>query len=179
MSKYVFVDTGNVSFYDDSLHQTIPTRANPVSDADWQTYLGNQQSYTFDNTGKLIQVPAAQLLAHAQQVQIGQLQQSYQQALDAGFTSSASGTSTVYGYGPADQLKWMKLFISVNSSVATYPVSVIAKNGSVVQLTQAQLQQLIADINAWEWPLENKLHTLLAQVQGATTVSAVQAIVWT
>ena len=180
MAKYVLLDSnGNVTgFYADDVHTTIPSGALPISDSDWQTYLNDQVNHTFDPTGKLQQVPAAQLLANAIRFQIGTVTASFNQALGDGFTSSANGTATTYAYASKDQTKWMKLFISMNSNIVTYPVTVFTASGTTVQLTQAQLQQLIKDIYAWEWGLENKLHSLITQIQAAATVSAVQAITW-
>lgn len=107
-----------------------------------------------------------------------QLQEAYNNALAAGFNSSATGTVYTFGYGPTDREKFMQLTISVLSGVATFPVPIPAKDNTIVMHDQTQYQQLLADINKFAWEQQNKLHTLLAQVQAAQTVDEVNAITW-
>lgn len=117
-------------------------------------------------------------LADVQASKIAQITDLYNKKLEAGFTSLASGTALQYGYDPVqDQPKWMKLFISMNSFIITYPVSVATKDGTILTLTQDQLKQLLIDINTFEWIQENTMHTFVGGVKAATTVDQVNAIV--
>ncbi len=122
--------------------------------------------------------PIGATLADAQQAKVAQLNDFYNQTLASGFTSSATGSPLQYAYDSSSQSKFLKLQISVLSGLVTWPVPIPIKGGTIVPHTQAQFQQLLADINTFEWTQQNKLHTLLGQVVAATTVNDVNLITW-
>jgi hypothetical protein len=49
MVKYAILDEKGfaTAFYDDTIHETIPSDAVQISDGDWQTYINNQGKYVF------------------------------------------------------------------------------------------------------------------------------------
>jgi hypothetical protein len=118
-------------------------------------------------------------LQNVQEGKIAQIKDLYNQHLEAGFTSSATGTAYIFGYGQTDREKFMQLAISVLSNVSTFPVPIPTKDGSIIMHTQAQYQQILADINTFAWGAQNKLHQYTDQVQACTTVDEVNAIVVT
>ncbi len=122
--------------------------------------------------------PPIPTLQDAQQAKIIQLNSSYNQTLASGFTSSASSTPLSYAYDSSSQSKFLKLQISVLSGLVTWPVPIPIKGGTIVPHTQAQFQQLLVDINTFEWTQQNKLHTKLGQVSAALNVTDVNKINW-
>ena len=117
-------------------------------------------------------------LANVQQAKIAELANAYDNSLAAGFTSSASGSTMLYGYTSTDQTKWMKLFIGKANGVIPSSQPVATANGTIVNLTQEQLLQLLVDLETFEQTQENTYHQLLLQNAAATTVDQVNAIIW-
>ena len=115
-------------------------------------------------------------LAQAQTAQITLLRSSCQSAITGGFMSSALGS--VYSY-PSDPPSQSNL-----NAVAGSPSggSLWCEAGGVWAMkphTQAQAQAVLASFVAWLNSCQTQLATLTGEVQGDTTVSAVQAIMWT
>jgi hypothetical protein len=120
-------------------------------------------------------------LAEAQASKTVEIQQSYENTLTAGFSSSATGTSYTYAYGQANQLKLVKLAIDVIAGYVTFPVPIPTVDGTIVNHTQVEYTQFAKDVSTFEWILQNKLHTYIGptgSIQTATTVDAVNAISW-
>jgi|GEM_PF-2182506 len=115
-------------------------------------------------------------LQQVQQSKLKQIQDLYNQALVSGFTSSTTGTSYIFGYGQSDQMKFMKLMLSVNGGLTTFPVPIPAKDGTVVIHTQEQYNQLLLNINSFDWNMQNKLHDFINQVNASTTIDEVNAL---
>lgn len=124
-----------------------------------------------------IENPLGASLSEAQTLKIAQINDLYNQKLDAGFTSSATGTPYVFGYSQTDREKFMQLAISVLSNIAAFPVPIPAKDGSIIMHNQAQYQQTLANINAFAWSMQNKLHQFSAQVQACASIDEVNAII--
>ena len=122
--------------------------------------------------------PALQL-SSAQQTQSAALQAGCTATFNAGFVSSASGSTLTYGFTPQNQADMTELATMLSLAVATWPVSWQLPDGTIVSLTQAQFTQLLTDAQKFKWAQLNQLRALQSQVQAATTVSAVQAILWT
>ncbi len=138
------------------------------------------QAYLYQG-GTFVANPAwpAQQLTQAQQTQSAALQAGCNATFNAGFVSSASGSTLTYGFTPQNQADMTELATMLSLAVATWPVSWQLPDGTIVSLTQAQFTQLLTDAQKFKWAQLNQLRTLQAQVQAATTVSAVQAIAWT
>jgi hypothetical protein len=123
-------------------------------------------------------------LAAAQATQTALISQACQNAIYAGFTSSALGAAHTY---PAKDLDQQNLTASVLSSLMpglssnwTTPFWCADANGNwaYVQHTAAQIQQVGVDGKAAILICLTKNQTLAAQIAAATTVAQVQAIVW-
>ena len=123
-------------------------------------------------------------LAQVQQNKIAQMQQAYESQLAAGFTSTASGTAQIYDYGAISQQALAELFLAYQGNTlpdAVYPIPILLENGTNQPLTKAQLPQLMTDLTVWKLPLGLKLNTLTSAkgtIMSATTIDAVNAIVW-
>ncbi len=118
-------------------------------------------------------------LAEVQASKIAQIVDLYNKKLSAGFTSSATGTAYTFGYNPTDQAKFTQLAILIINSMATFPVNIPAKDNTIVPHTQAQYQQLLADIATFAQTQNTKEHAYISQVNACTTIDAVNAIVVT
>ncbi|KLU66292.1 hypothetical protein DEAC_c16910 [Desulfosporosinus acididurans] len=158
-----------------------------VIQCDYGYQLSNFQSYPFhvdvtknpiDQTAIVWDTsnPLGATLAQVQQAKIDQINDLYNQKLTAGFPSSATGTAYTFGYGATDQMKFMQLAIMVLNTIAVWPVSVPAKDGTLVSHTQDQYNQLVKDIAAFAQPLNDKQHSYINQVNACTTIDQVNAI---
>lgn len=157
---------GSVIYLDDA--------ANATEYAD----IGN---YIVQN-GALVYSPVltpAQQLANAQTAQVALVEAGYAATLNAGFTSSANGTATVYGYAQGDIQHMNMIATAMVANIETWPVDYADIHGTVVPLTQAQFTTLITDANRFNWAQITQLRSLVGNIMTATTVAAVQAIVWT
>ena len=139
-----------------------------------------EEGWDYDPTTDTFAAPVApvQTLQDAQQAKVAELTHAYDQALAVGFTSTASGTSLLYGYTSIDQTKWMKLYIGKANGVLPASQPVATADGTIVDLTQAQLQQLLVDMETFEQAQETTFHDRLAQNSAATTIDEVNAIHW-
>lgn len=139
-----------------------------------------EEGWDYDPTTDTFTAPVVpvQTLQDAQQAKITELTYAYDQALATGFTSTAGGTSFTYGYTSIDQTKWMKLYIGKANGVLPASQPVATADGTIVNLTQAQLQQLLVDMETFEQAQETTFHARLAQTSAATTIDEVNAIHW-
>lgn len=177
---------GAITAFYDSVDSPAPAGATtlPITNAQWQTCLA-QPGWTVAN-GVLVAPPApmaAQLLAQAQAAQIAIITQACAAAITSGFTSSALSSAHTYPSGLTDQAN---LTANVLSSLLpglpstwTAPQLCCDTNGvwAYVAHTAAQIQQVGSDGKAAILGYLTKKASLQAEIEAATTVSAVQAIV--
>lgn len=122
-------------------------------------------------------------LAAVQTTVISSLQSACQSAITGGFISSALGKTNYYGSLQTDQLNLQRMFATSQSgsTPSSYPIycsPVPVQNPPLVQHTQAQMLQVLADLNAWITAQQEKYNELVQQVRAAKTVADVQAITW-
>ena len=118
---------------------------------------------------------AAQILEQSKTNQTATLRTACVSAITGGFTSSALGSA--YSY-PSDQLSQANM-----NTIAGSPSggSLWCETGGVWTMkphTQAQAQAVLASFVAWLNACQSKLLSLTEQVNNATTVEAVKAIVF-
>lgn len=120
-------------------------------------------------------------LAYAKTSQIILLQSAFQQAEQAPISITlASGVMTSFGMAPHDWTKIVGLYSKYVAKGATLPsgYQIPDVNGTLQAVTVADIENLF---DAGETQMTGaiaKLASLVSQVEAATTVSAVQAIVW-
>ena len=158
---------------------TLPTGAMACTQAQAQNF----SAYALSN-GAIVSAPATQLLAQAQAAQIAIITQACAGAITGGFSSSALGSAHTYPSGLTDQAN---LAANVVSSLLpglpstwTTPQICSDANGvwAYVAHTAAQIQQVGSDGKAAILASLAKKASLQAEIEAATTVAAVQAIVW-
>lgn len=114
-------------------------------------------------------------LPAAQSAQIATLRTACTNAITGGFSSSALGSAYTYASDPISQANL--------NSVANNPDggSLWCESGGVWSFkahTQAQAQAVLGAFVTWLNACQSQLATLTGEVNAATTVSAVQEIVW-
>lgn len=123
---------------------------------------------------------AAQLLAQAQASQIATLRQSYGAAIQQAVSyTSKGGVTKTYQADPQSVANLTQMLLALQAAAATpsgfYWVSL---DNTQVPFTYADMQGLAAAFGAQGAAAFQHLQTLKAEVMAATSVSAVQAIVW-
>lgn len=126
---------------------------------------------------------AAQQLESAQAVQIASLAAECQSAIITGFTSNALGSAHTYPSTDTDQRNLLSAATVSQAQAPSWTTSLWCACGSPVswsltEHTAAQVQQVNADWLAFRVAAQQKYADLLQQLSEATTVSAVQAVVW-
>lgn len=155
-----------------------------ISDEQWLAAISTH-GYTVKDGVLIAPVPptADELLAAAQAAQINLLSAACQAQIVAGFTSAALGSPHTY---PASSLDQQNLSSSVLASLMPNlpanwtTVFWCEANGqwAFAAHTAAQIQQVGQDGMAAVLAAKTKNQQLAAQVLAATTIAAVQAIVW-
>lgn len=172
-----------VGFYDNE-DSPVPkgVSAIEITDEQWQTCL-SQPGWSIVNG--VLQAPTAnQLLLQAQAAQASALSASCASAIVSGFTSSALGAVHTYPSQPHDQTNLIGAVTGSQSPglPSTWTCNFWCADSSGVWAlrphTAVQIQQVLADGVAAREALSTKLAGLVAQIEAATTVSAVQAVVW-
>lgn len=181
---------GSSGFFFDNDKNT-PIDAIKVSDIDVQTAINlqNGATYSFDVLGvltvTLAPIPtAAQILSNTQSDKLSVLSASCALQIYAGFQSSALGSVHTYPAKDKDQANlvasYAASFDPTNAAGWTTRFWCEDSTGAwaLVTHTAAQIQQVGRDGKAAITTAIQKNTTLSAQVMAATTVAAVQAVVW-
>lgn len=121
-------------------------------------------------------MPSPNVLANTQAAQIQILSSACAKQIISGFSSPALGTPNNYASGEIDQQN------IVQSAQSTKGGLLSCANASGVWTrqphTQAQAQQVLEDFVTARDAARSKLGALETQVSAATTLEAVQAILW-
>lgn len=153
---------------------------------EWMTCLTEQGQWCVANgaLARVLPPSAEQQLASARSLKISELDASCKAAIYAGFTSSALGSVHTY---PAEDADQQNLSASVLGSLMpnlaadwTTPFWCADASGlwSYAAHTAAQIQQVGQDGKAAVIAAITKKAQLVAQVNAAPSVEAVQSIVW-
>ena len=143
-----------------------------------------QAQYQAPSQWTLVSGSLVQSLSAAQSAQSALIKQGYLAALNTPVTfTNAAGVTSTYAFGntlTAGGSNAQQLLASiVAAGSAAWKAGVWFDTNGVAQImTFADLQNLAEAVEAQETPDEQDLMSLLAQIAAATTVSAVQAIVW-
>jgi hypothetical protein len=174
LQNYALVDsTGTVQDicrWDGTSAWAPPTGLTAIADPAGTAAAG----WTYSNGAFTAPVPT---LAKAQSAQSTALSSACQAAITAGFTSSTLGSAYSYGCSATDQANVAA--VAANASGG----ALWCASGSPVAWgfeahTQAQAEQVRTDMLAHIQAQQMTYAGLLGKVAAATTVSAVQAVVW-
>ena len=142
------------------------------------------EQYQNPSQWTLVNGSLVQSLTYAKAAQSALIKQGYLAALNTPVTfTNAAGVTSTYAFGntlTAGGSNAQQLLASiVAAGSAAWKAGVWFDTNGVAQImTFADLQNLAEAVEAQETPDEQDLMSLLAQIAAATTVSAVQAIVW-
>lgn len=130
--------------------------------------------------GALIQNPTWSdiELTQAKQARMQYLAQSFEQAISAGFPSSADTTSRTYAIDPVAMGKWTGTLALINSGGVTTNITVKDLAGNKVTLTPTQFKQFALDGFHYFNTQEQNLWAKEVDAESATTVEAVNAVTW-
>jgi hypothetical protein len=186
MTQYAYFDstaaqpTPVLGWYDTGLldYPSLPTAADllEITPAQWE----NRFNTPFVSGGTLVGYTPAQLLAQAQATQIATLYAAYQQAIQqpVSYTSKGGVTKTYQAdSGSIANLQAMLLAFGATQTVPSGFYWVSADN-TQVPFVYADMQGLAQIIGTQGATAFQHLQTQKAAVRAATTVTAVQAIVW-
>jgi hypothetical protein len=122
--------------------------------------------------------PPAPTLADVKKAKLAELQAARDNAIYTSFTSSALGTVKTYNYDreAAQNFRDKALMLSLNPNITT--VTWYTLEDGFITHTRDQFIQVCTDGDNHEEPLKMRYYTLEAQVNAATTVDEVNAIVW-
>lgn len=131
-------------------------------------------------SGVLTQVSTYSTMAlHvAQSAQIAGLENSFANALNAGFVSTADTTSRTYALNPLAYQRISGYLSLVNAGKAPTSITWHDVSNNTTSLTPTEFIQLASDAFAFYDNAYTHLQTQIASVQSATTISAVQAVTW-
>ena len=172
--------TGQITGTGSTPDGTIPQGAIVCTEAQAK----NSSQYVVDTSTTpptVVGAPSGVLLAQAQSSQIALLQSAFQKAEQAPVSLTlASGVTTSFGMTPHDWTKIVGLFAKYVAKGVAVPsgYQIPDANGTLQAVTVTDIENLF---NAGETQMAGaiaKLASLVGEVQAATTVSAVQAIVW-
>ena len=181
--KYASYNTsGTVIAYYDSEDSPPPDSATviKITDTQWMSAISSPyQPVTVVNG--VLTIPSGPTLAQAQASQIALLQSAFQQAEQAPVSVTlASGATTSFGMTPHDWTKIVGLYSKYVAKGIALPsgYQIPDTNGALQAVTVADIENLFDAGETQMTGAITKIASLVAQVQAATTVSAVQAIVW-
>lgn len=117
-------------------------------------------------------------LSAAKQMKIAELNAACENAIYAGFSSSATGTSHQYAFTLLDQQNMNETATAMLQDSTFTSVSWKTEDAGEVSHTAAQFQQLCKDARVFKLTNITKYRQLKANVLAATTVDAVKAITW-
>lgn len=171
-----------LGFYNDDIWDVnkIPKTASKITEAQWQDCIANNGKYHMQ-AGALVLAPApttAQLLANAQADKMTELKDKCRKTVMGTFTSSALGVAHTYDFDYEAQLNLSAEYADVNAD-ATVTVKWKTVDAGDIIHNATQIKQLFKDGKAWKQSNVDKYRNLRDQVNAATTVAQVQAIVWT
>ena len=159
---------------------TLPKEAIPCTEAQAKT----PSAYLVDistTPHTVVDAPTSVLLAQAQASQIALLQSAFQKAEQAPVSITlVSGVTPSFGMTPHDWVKIVGLYSKYVAKGVALPsgYQIPDVNGVLQSVTVTDIENLFDAGETQMTGAISKLASLVGQVEAATTVSAVQAIVW-
>jgi hypothetical protein len=131
-------------------------------------------------SGAAFAPPAGPSLADVQAAQIAVLNDAYQAAINAPVSfTTAAGATALFNQNATAKANLQDALLA-SEKAASWPINlwVSASGSPITPFTYADLQGLAAAMEAVDAPDYQQLLTLMAEVTNATTIAAVQAVVW-
>jgi len=178
-SYYLMPDASGTTFNGSGFTPdgTFPPGAIPCT----QSQAQNFQSLVPDMSTtppSVVSAPAAQLLAQAQAAQISALTAAYEAAILAPVSyKTVAGTTAMFSTSAA-AVGYLQGVIDAGSAAWTANLWLSNAGTPITPFTFADVQGLAAAIENVETPEYQELLKLIGEVNAATTVAAVQAVVW-
>jgi hypothetical protein len=140
----------------------------------WNSVLGAQPSADQLTTA----LAAAQLLG-AQTMQTAAITAAYQAARYGASVSLTVGSTTLsFPTDPTTQTNIMGYLVAFTAETAPATMPLLDASGNTQSLTYTQLQTLAQSIASQSITIWQSYTSLCAQIEAATTISALQAITW-
>ncbi|MHB1023680.1 MAG: hypothetical protein ACYC0Z_14910 [Acidobacteriaceae bacterium] len=159
----------------------VPTNADTlvVTSAEWADQAGTWYVVSGALTQTNPNAPtAAQLLAQAQSAQIAILTAARNAAMLAPVSYTTTGGITAMFSASAEAISYLQGVIDAGSAAWTANLWLSNAGTPITPFTFADVQGLAAAIEAVETPEYQELLKLIGEVMAATTVSAVQGVIW-
>ena len=178
--------SGEIMGYYDSLDSPLPatlpsgSASLEITDSEWQAGLSSPYQPVTVVNGAL-NIPSGPTLAQAQSSQIALLQSAFQQAEQAPVSITlASGVTASFGMTPHDWTKIVGLYSKYVAKGAALPAGyqIPSTSGVLQAVTVVDIENLFDAGETQMTGAISKLSSLASEVTSATTVSAVQSIVW-
>ena len=184
--KIVHYDKTNgkiLGWYDKDIHASIPTPNIEVADDIWQEALNANANYV-DVTAKTFSVEDFRTLEEIKIQKANEINTACGTQIISGFTSESLGSVKHYQSEQIDQLNLVGVVaggIDDMFKCGTEDADFV-NNGIIAWAyephTIAQLIQVLNDGKAYKQTLLQRAYTLKEDIESATTVAAVNAIVW-
>jgi len=154
--------------------------ANPMP-TDFQAAYDNPQAYLYQNNAFVANPNYSTIqLATTKQVQIASLRQGYTQTLSGGFLATIGTTQYTFGWSTDDKTNMLATQEAITGALMAFPVQYSDIYGNPVAIPdQTTLTSLKSTATSFFNTQHQQILTLIGQVNAATTVADVQAIVWT
>ncbi|AVA33027.1 hypothetical protein [Cupriavidus metallidurans] len=180
-----FDGNGNITAFYDSVDSPVPSGVSNVieiTEGQWQTAISTP-GCTVANGALVVPPPptSAQFLAQAQEQQTDKVSAACATALVAGFTSSALGSARTYGSNDNDQRNLLSAAMASQGNPETWTTPLWCADGDAwafLAHTATQVQKVNADWQSFLVGAQQKCAELIAKIDKAKTVAAVQAVTW-
>ena len=178
--KYAHYDVNGLilGYYDEDIHETIPTSNLQLTDEEWQDCIDHPGERKVSN-GKIVTYTPTPDLAQTKKVKLAELQSKAETAIKNGFESSALGSKNKYD-SEQHNVDWIQAAVLSGSAakITCDDLKGAATSKQPRDHTEAQCKQVLKDGMSALLTRKTKFRTLRAQVTAATTVAAVEAITW-
>ena len=177
--KYAYYnnDTGQlIGFYDDEIHESIPEPNIELTDEQWQEAVDNHYNFVDVDSGT-ISTQDFRTLDQVKTSQKALINSAAHNEIIAGFSSDALGDAYMYQSEETDQLNLIGMVMAGTDDYFKCSADGGQTWGYELH-TAAQLKQVLEDGKAIKLGILQKAQSLKGQIDDATTIADVEAIVW-
>ncbi|QAU22609.1 hypothetical protein EO087_00315 [Dyella sp. M7H15-1] len=178
----IYYSASQKGFYDDAIYpnSALPKDIVEVPHATYQSLIAAQSDVAViqsDNAGNpVIAQPPAPTLDESKKSQIALICAACAMAIKSGFTSSAWASVTTYGSNATDQANLVSIAQAGQGGSLWCASS--SDTWALTGHTAAQVTQVLTDWNKYRSAQQSKYANLVSKINAATSMSAVEAIVW-